>query len=379
MRFIREHVFYVVLIAVTVVAGGVALGYYFTSGVSAKLRRRTKLAGSLNSLAKQREQVKAEAVSKLKKRIETIRTGAKKDANDAVSFNSRNLPVLKLTVSPGRTEPAFPIDEQHYGEEGLYYTFIKQYTKSLDEMVNNPVLKRTTRSTEQEVKLEEVRLKDRFKEQAYSQAVVSMRIKKAEQGMVFVDDDALDRYFTRETKAPGERLWEAQVNLWVTREVLQAIITTNEDLATARKAAGVGRAEADVLSSAVKRLAKIDIAERFIVPGGGGGFGGTAQKGNFTQRASTDEYGMVGYQFVVVMPTRHIAKLLRNLMAQNYHSVLSVAMTDLRPEKKTPYYYGTEPVATVTVRAAMLILTKWARPLMPPTVAQRLPPAPTSG
>jgi hypothetical protein len=371
------------MVVLTLVIGAVALVYYFTSDLNRKLGSRTAASNTLILLSTGREgkeKDNAESVKKNKEWVELVRAAVKKDAADSSNLNRRNFQVLQVSVR-GQMQDAFPVNERLYIDEGLFYVFIQQYTKVLDSMVNAPAVGRTTRPTDQEVNQEELNLKEKYKDQARVMAVKSMKIKKAERGMVFIDEDALDRYFTTETKAPSEKLWESQVNLWVTQEILQAIVTTNDEVAAERKAAGIGPAEANVFSSPVKRLAKIIINEGFAgaAAAAPGAFGGAGKGGSLTGRTSTSDYGLVTYQFTVVMATHHVPRLLRNLMQQNYHTVVNVVMSEVPYGERNPYYYGTDAVMSVTIDGELLILTDWSRPLMPPAVAERLPkPAPAA-
>ncbi len=92
-----------------------------------------------------------------------------------------------------------------------------------------------------------------------------------------------------------------------------------------------------------------------------------------TRRGSSREYDVLHYKFIVVMPSRYLPALERQLMARNYHTILSV---QIRPPE-TPivgagaeygpqaasnaYYYGTEPVVQVEISGELLLLTDWGR------------------
>lgn len=272
-------------------------------------------------------------------------------------------------------EDVFPIDEKRKGDLGLDLLIIREYTRVLDDMIapGEGDLRPTAQATAEEVRKQAIILKERFGPEAEGKAKESMRIEKAQAGLVYIEDAALDRYFMvdvqtrkpKETKATSKRIWEAQVNLWVTREILDAISATNAEVTGQQK-------KADVLCSAVKRLVKLNITESFAASTVGL-FAARGQTGGLTNRVSTGEYGVIRYQFVVVIPPRHVEKLLRNLMMRNYHTVVSVATGDV--PRQSPYYYGVEPVMTVSISGEMLLLSDWTRPLMPPEVAAALPKA----
>ena len=371
MRFIREHLFYVILMAATLVVGIVAVGYYLTSDVGKRLASRTRVSKSLVDLSRRKNKVSEKTIEDLQSRIDALVRAAEKDAEESVAFNKQNLGLIKLNVGAAVPRDAWPFDEKLYNDLGLHFVFIKEYTRALNEMLAQPPLKRTRMATRDELQQEEIRLREQFKEKARAQAALSMQVKKAKQGMIFIEDDAVDRVFTNETKARPPRLWEAQVNLWVTQEILQAIIATNQEVSDERVKAGVGSAETNVLNSAIKRLVRINVNESFVGGLTAMGFGGGKKVDGLTGRTSTQDYAVIRYRFTVVMPTRHVERLLRNLMMRNYHTVVNLEIGQIGQQKT--HYYGTEPVMMVGVHAEMLLLTKWVRPLMPPEVQARLP------
>ncbi|HUT00897.1 MAG TPA: hypothetical protein VM031_00470 [Phycisphaerae bacterium] len=375
MRFLRENLFFVGLIGATVVIGTVGLIWYFTSDVGEQLRSRKGLSNKLIRLSgRHTEKVNEGAVKKQGAKIKALEDAVKRDVADSVAFNKTHLPLLKIKAGGGLPEDAFPIDEKRYADLGLDFVFIKEYKRVLNEMIlpARSDLRRTSLATPEEIKQQEALLKEQFGVKAREKAIQFLKVKRAGDGLIFIEDGALDRYFTKETKASSAKMWEAQVNLWVTREVLEAIIATNTDVLEQRRKAGTGPVSADVLSSAVKRLAKIHISEAFALSAAGGGlFGTKGQPGSFTQRFSTADYGVVPYRFTVVMPPRHVGKLLERLMARNYHTVVNVAMAQVSPD--SAYYYGVEPTMIVNISGELLLLLEWVRPLMPPAVAARLP------
>ncbi len=395
MSFLRQHLFYVILIAATLIVGAVATGFYLTSDVDERLAAREKVSNSLAGLGRRRPKMNEESVARLKERIETLRSAAKKDAADSVAFNKRSLmrifapgvpvadpntaPVLRLAVG-GRSIKAFPIDAKLYNDLGLYFSFIKEYGQVLDGLIarDRPRLHRTSAPTQEEIADEAIRLRDVAQERARSQAVLSMMVKKARAGWIYIEDDALDRVFPPgTTKATEAQLWQAQVNLWVTSEVVQAIMDTNLQVAGEVADRGVGEAKMTVLTSPVKRLVKLTIDESMApaARGGGGLLGGgsgrSAVTGSpLTGRKTNAEYGVIRYRFSVVMPSRHVYRLMRNLQTQNYHTVLD---TNLRAVETDSYYYGTGPVMQIEVTGEFLLLMKWVRPLLPDAVAGAVP------
>jgi len=86
-----------------------------------------------------------------------------------------------------------------------------------------------------------------------------------------------------------------------------------------------------------------------------------------TQRVSNTDYDVARYAFTVVMPSRFLPRLQRNLLAGNLHTILDVDMAPLVGDEtggqKTAdyHYYGPEPVLLVTIRGELLLLTAWER------------------
>ena len=368
MRFIRENLFFVLLICLTLAIGAAGLAWYFASGVGDRLNSRRGVSKGLLRLSRRSEKISEQTVHDHEARIAALRAAAKKDTQDSILLNRKNLPVLQLN----NRQPAFPFDAQAYSL-GLDLVFIQQYGRTLNDMISpqRTDLRRTATATRKERDQEKALLTEQYKEKAEEAAIRSMKIKKAQAGLVFIEDAAMDRYFTRENKAPGARLWEAQVNLWVTEEVLQAIIAANRELAAERKAKGIGSKNHDVTTSAVKRLVKLNITEAFEAPSSGM-MGGRSRRVTLTHRGTTAEHALIRYRFRVIMPSRHVPRLLRNLMVANYHTVVDVAMAAL-PAKGDGYYYGVEPVMDVDIVGELLLVTDWIRPLMPPDVQKALP------
>ncbi|GAH63363.1 unnamed protein product, partial [marine sediment metagenome] len=176
-----------------------------------------------------------------------------------------------------------------------------------------------------------------------------------------------------------EELWFAQVSLWVMRDIVEAVKATNERASSA----GLG-----VPVSAVKRLVESEVLGYVVgqsgVAGGAGpavpptvsaaaldaapasiylqyytvGAGRTSPRMPYlTGKACSQLYDVVHYKFTVVMPIRNLPRLCRNLMEQNYHTVIDVyiSATDHKDQRTSggggerSYYYGTDSVVEVSI------------------------------
>ena len=369
MRFVRENLFYVILAAVVVIGGGVAAFYYLSSDIGKTLQSRTSVSSQLRDLADQPLKADPNAVKAMEARISQLTKANEADLEACKNFNKVNLPILKLPTSAVSEINAFPVDPARYRDQGLYFIFIKQYTKVLDQMISplRDGLKPTTSPTPEEVLAEQNKLAEKFKEPgvANEKAFQSVKLHKAEQGLIYIEPSALDRVFTAETSASEDKLWEAQVNLWLTDEIIRAIIATNRQWIAERQAQGAAGRQPTVLDSAVKRLESIKISASFTPFS-------TGQRTRLLlgQRETCPQYAVVPYKFVVVMPTRHIRRLTSALETQNYHTVTNINLSpEVQQAATGGYYYGIEPVMRVQVDGEMLLLADWIRDLMPASLA----------
>ncbi|MGA2265929.1 MAG: hypothetical protein ABSH10_05805 [Phycisphaerae bacterium] len=223
----------------------------------------------------------------------------------------------------------------------------------------------------------------------------SAMIMKARRGAIYVDPSAFRMVFREEVPNPAVvNLWQAQLNLWVTSDVVAAINATNEEAFAQADREGKPH---DVLTAAVKRLIRIGVNENYVTslpeqgaaPVQPGRFAGEEEPAEtpeytnvvsetekeiasiLTRRGSGKDCDVLHYRLFVVMPTRWLPALERHLMARNYHTVLSVQIFPADAALPTGeaegassnanYYYGTEPVARVEITGEMLLLTAWER------------------
>jgi len=374
MRFVRENLFYVILAAVVVIGSGVAIFYYIGSDIGNSLDRRQKLSRDLKRLAKHKPKVNNDAVEDMKARIERLKQANDGDLQACLKFNREYLPIIRLKVSEASSEPAFPVDAAKYSAEGLYLRFFEEYTRQIDLAISprRQGLLPTVPPTLQEVEDERVKLAEKYTDsiEASQKAAQSVKLSKTENSLIYIDPGALDRYFPqRQSRAvPDVKLWEAQVNLWVTNEIIQAIITTNQQWLAEQQSPGAPAIVPSVPRSAIKRLIKILVTET-IVPAAG-----TAVS-SMTQRDTCGQYAVVPYMFTVIMPTRHVRRLSRVLETQNYHTVTDLNMTKVGPTDKAMFYYGVEPVMEVEIKGELLLLADWIRPLLPTRLAVHMPGA----
>ncbi len=244
------------------------------------------------------------------------------------------------------------------------------------------------------------------------------RMKKARTGKIYADISAFDIVMQSNAYNPSDKeIWAAQLNLWVTQDIVTAIRNTND--AILRQFDDPN--QRNVVNAPVKRLANIDVSEEYYTGGevamaakgssrqssgrgsgrmdsddlmtgmGGRGRGGSGRGGSgrgaapaavavgepqtLTNRVCNSEYDVVHYNFSVVMPTRYLPELQRQLLDLNHHTIIGMAITEAGTSDSARSsgrggrssaaselrYYGTDPVLEVTLYGELLLLTSWER------------------
>ena len=152
-------------------------------------------------------------------------------------------------------------------------------------------------------------------------------------------------------------------------------------------------------NSGIKRLVDLDVVDQYALgaektaakapskrtagatgfPGMSGGGGGPAvprgrgDSESFTRRTCDKRRDVVHYSFTVIMDPKYLPALQKNLMKQNYHTILDQpSLVQEVPDDTSGYCYGYDPIMKVTIRGELLLLTDWERPLMPKVVLARL-------
>ncbi|MDY6914646.1 MAG: hypothetical protein SVT52_09365 [Planctomycetota bacterium] len=452
MRFLQENIFLVVLIVVVVVIGGILMVMSLSAAgdVADKIARRSELSSRLQRL--QTARVNREVVNAERVRVEAVRAGAEEVARASVEWNRRNYPVITMSANNDLV-PAFPIDPEKYKQYGLNYVFTQKYIAAMQKLLAE--LKLTRLPTQEELedeavqwqrKLERIHerrqrlsTKDKDREtpqpktgiptepgrpwggrpptggsdkeqsstfRAQQIATTTLKVRKAHQGLMYLSDNALDMVFPIPmANTTPSQLWRAQVNLWVTSDILVAIGQTNQQVL---RSAGAEIKKETVLNAAVKRLVKIDVEDDYFTTGGGTGETSSVRKArdyeggatmppgamppgmappgagrkkapqrnttrkdrqqtqtvladNLSQRVSCKEYDVVHYSFTVIMPAKYLSILQTNLLRRNYHTVLEVELSRVEEPADSLYYYGTDSVMQVRIKGELLLLAAWER------------------
>ncbi len=217
--------------------------------------------------------------------------------------------------------------------------------------------------------------------EAKARATAILMEQQAKAGLIYASAAAVDNYLASLPAAPSDAdLWRAQVNLWVTEDVLTAIRTINQESLTDRQ---VPADQKNVTNAAIKALRSLQVDEVYFM--GSGKSGGsisdeqegaysrgrrrssassssqTPKAANLTQRATRQDYEVVHYSFTVVMSPGYIQRLQQRLMSMNLHTVLNVSYQMLPPSARGLRYYGTEPVVLVQFQCEWITLANWTR------------------
>jgi hypothetical protein len=221
--------------------------------------------------------------------------------------------------------------------------------------------------------------------QALDNARKELMYKKSNAGMIYVSPETLamvtdprlpggktgpaelDVIFPNEIwdskNAPATRLWEAQLNLWVSQDILSSIDTTNRQ--SLRTTAGVRKPT--VQNAAIKALDKISITELYLMErvNRASSSSEAEVKPDLTMRATTKEYEIVEYKISLIMKSSYLPVLIKNLMTRGEHTITNVSIVGFPDDPEEARYFGTDPVAQVEVSGEVLFRGGWTRKIMP--------------
>jgi len=321
MGFLRQNIFYVALIGVIVLAGA-GMGFLYvrwTGEWEKKLSERTQLRSELDRLARA-EKVNPELIEAERTRVESFRQARAQVAETAAKWNQHEPIKIPQVNAQGETETvaAFPFEGEMSGTARFAFTeqYIREMRQLLQELdstrpptdaeIADQVDKAVQRIRQQR-KLEARQsvavmgrqpaqipsaeaqdIQEQAKQEGFLEAVVS----RAKGGAVYATENALD--MTIQTPMPGvtnAEMWQAQLNLWAQRDIIEAIKRTNQ---VVHERSG-GDDELHVLNSAVKRLVGVQVEEDYFTGGRQTGGGRTTGGGGADEwRRPADDWGRPG-------------------------------------------------------------------------------------
>ncbi|GAG20907.1 unnamed protein product, partial [marine sediment metagenome] len=256
-----------------------------------------------------------------------------------------NFKVLSAVVQ-GQVMEAFPVDRQAFGEYGitLPYNLTQSYINEINSLLKEPreyppgdPLEKELRTPllpavdvpGEQIEDEKLLLADKLRASpdfanvseedilamAEQRARDSLIARSIQGRLIYAGPQVLDRRFQAPMpQASIEDIWQAQVSLWAMQDIIEAIRLTN-----ARAIQGLQ--SPSVADSAVKRLMRIQV------------YGYGIDENSLTGRACCEDYDVLRYRFIVVLPPRQIPALARELMSLNYHAIVNVSTkaTYIRP------------------------------------------------
>ena len=205
----------------------------------------------------------------------------------------------------------------------------------------------------------------------------------------------------------GEDAWNVLVSTWVQRDIFKAIKKTN-DYAFA-KANITNDADKNILRSAIKRVERIEVTNMMnasVLEAARTAISQAEKKARrnaqvngqdprfalnklfevenlpkintLTGKYPNRQYDVVNYSFTVLMPSRYVSILERNLIESGYHIILeqeiAVDIKTSAPKSKDYKlsgneefdsalltYYGTEPMSRVTIKGQLSLPTDFTR------------------
>jgi len=192
-----------------------------------------------------------------------------------------------------------------------------------------------------------------------------------EEVSIYIDPaTVIDPVFAAATaQASDSDLWNAQTQLWILGDIVDAIARINDkSLKVPGRATPARRT---VPASAIKHLVKVNIPISYVTSSQdddmdmtAGRMGGIAAGGaNLTQRLTNTKHDVKHYSFTVVMDVQYLPDLQRILLVGNHHTILNVTMRSIETpaDAADVYYYGTDPVMEVTIDGELLMLADWTR------------------
>ena len=400
MKFVRENIFLVILVAIVLVIGGALLGlnYRFDNEDTARIADRTALTNSLLQFSKGK--ISEKVVKAQEDQVNTIQVAASQAVEGEKKKNAAAYPVLQMhVIAQGKDQgymAAFPYDKKKDDTFGLVLIFIEEHRKATKDLLS--VLDITTPPTDEEIKVAIERKRSGIKsgqilldalpgvkknpdgtidaEQAAKDLGANeMILRKAALGHMYVEDAVRQEvtFPAGETSADPDVLWRRQYKLWILKDLVASIKAANDEVL-----GKLSEKERHVPNAPIKHWLGLKIADGYVrgdkssaTPADANMALPLSSGDDITGRFANLDYDVVSYAFRVVMPSRHIPLLIKKLEQDKYHTVLSVQMSAIPQDTK--YYYGNDPVLQVTLSCQFLILTSWERELMPAEFLKTLP------
>lgn len=176
-----------------------------------------------------------------------------------------------------------------------------------------------------------------------------------------------------------EEIWQAQVNYWIQKDVVEAIVAINAQAAAEAKKRNEDRW---VGIMPVKDFISLRMSDGYVEPSeddyAGASPGGykpalPAASPNtvFTHSASTDFYDVMQFTLKLVMDQRDVPRLIERLCANSFHTPLRFAYEAVMPNRAMKgKVYGAEPSVNVVMDFEIVMLGEIFRKWMPAVVCE---------
>jgi hypothetical protein len=187
-----------------------------------------------------------------------------------------------------------------------------------------------------------------------------------------------------------EKVWLAQLGLWVQEDVVDAIAELNKD-------------SKEVANSTVKQLIRLEVSpdrDIYVLPGAAGGPGATpgvptplgqpapspvatnsvtdALPKDFTVsptgRVCNGVFDVVQFTVTLNVQASDVNRVIQGLEKNRLLTVYQseVQAVNSGALQQDGYFFGPNPMVTLTLKCEELFLRRWTRPLMPPEIKQFL-------
>jgi hypothetical protein len=175
-------------------------------------------------------------------------------------------------------------------------------------------------------------------------------------------------------------VWRAQVEYWIQKDVVDAIVAVNEAAGQAARTAGQ---DPWVGTMSVKEVTSIRFGTPFYVPPEGGlvmvakpeDYTAAVPPGTgesvFTGSRSGPQFEVVQFTLKLVMDQRDIPLLVEKMCNNRFHTLVRTAYKVVPPNRELKgKIYGAEPAVRVVLDFETAMLGEVFRPLMPAQVCE---------
>ncbi|MCG3181705.1 MAG: hypothetical protein BIFFINMI_04104 [Phycisphaerae bacterium] len=391
-QFIQDNLFIVVCVAVVVLLlCGIAYPWTANSDARAKTLQMQSLLGQVDGALRnyqspvwiERSRVGLDKFKAAQEQvIETSLDFAQQKrlySPDASKFVDVPRDAFRIPTAPGRKgEVQFPVPSNLFAPRDVYIKAIDELKTSVNA-TTPPGPKEWQDQVAQAIQ----QLKDRrgagappdqAEEDKRRDQIIQNKVSEfAGTHSLYIGDTSFDMYWKvgdpLQSLTP-EQMWQAQLNLWIQQDLIDAIREANSDPRTY----GLLRIPAAPIKELVWTSVERDYFPATDKTGGSGPVTPV-----LTGHVSDNRVDVVHYSFQVVMDVRKLALLVSCLSQQNFHTILNIRM-DL-PSRKGPivaggaaasgppaagpaaapgqpmvYNYGDAPVMAVTCRCEALFM-----------------------